>query len=43
MIEGAISGDTDLVCSMRDDFALYVRHYSEGWSGTVMYFVPRAA
>jgi FkbM family methyltransferase len=33
----------DLVLSMRDDFALHIRHYSEGWSETVMYFVPRAS
>ena len=33
----------DLVLSMRDDFDVYVRHYSEGWSETVMFFIPRTA
>jgi len=28
------------VRSLRDDYKIYLRHYSEGWSETVMYFLP---
>jgi FkbM family methyltransferase len=30
------------VRSIRDDYDLLLRHYTEGWEETVMYFVPRA-
>ena len=33
----------EFVLSIRDDYDLYLRHYTEGWSETVMYFVPRKA
>ncbi|HEU5046870.1 MAG TPA: FkbM family methyltransferase [Rickettsiales bacterium] len=29
-----------LVRGMRNDYRIYLRHYSEGWSETVMYFIP---
>ncbi|WP_338763643.1 FkbM family methyltransferase [Massilia sp. METH4] len=29
------------ILGLRDDYAVYLRHYSEGWSETVMFFVPR--
>jgi FkbM family methyltransferase len=29
------------VLGLRDDYDVYLRHYSEGWSETVMYFIPR--
>jgi hypothetical protein len=29
------------VTGLRSDYAIYLRHYSEGWSETVMYFIPR--
>lgn len=31
----------ELVLSMRSDYDLYLRHYTEGWSETVMYFIPK--
>jgi hypothetical protein len=31
----------EFILSIRDDYDLYLRHYTEGWSETVMYFVPR--
>jgi FkbM family methyltransferase len=31
------------VLGLRDDYDVYLRHYSEGWSETVMYFIPRPA
>jgi FkbM family methyltransferase len=31
----------EYVLGLRDDYDVYLRHYSEGWSETVMYFVPR--
>lgn len=30
----------DYILGIRSDYKLYLRHYSEGWSETVMYFVP---
>jgi FkbM family methyltransferase len=30
----------DFVLSLRKDYKLYLRHYSEGWADTVMYFIP---
>ena len=33
----------EFVLSQRDDYNLLLRHYTEGWSETVMYFVPRRA
>ena len=29
------------VTGIRNDYTIYLRHYSEGWSETVMYFIPR--
>jgi FkbM family methyltransferase len=29
-----------LILGMRDDYRLYLRHYTEGWTETVMFFVP---
>lgn len=29
-----------MVMSMRTDYLVYLRHYTEGWSESVMYFVP---
>lgn len=29
-----------IVLSMRDDYQIFLRHYTEGWSETVMYFLP---
>lgn len=31
-----------LVRSVRDDYEIYLRHYTEGWTETVVYFVPSA-
>jgi len=31
----------EYVLGLRDDYDIYLRHYSEGWSETVMYFIPR--
>lgn len=31
----------EYVMSIRDDYDVYLRHYTEGWSETVMFFVPR--
>ena len=31
----------EFILSLRDDYDLYLRHYSEGWSETVMYFIPK--
>lgn len=30
-----------IVLSARGDYSVYLRHYSEGWTGTVMFFIPR--
>jgi FkbM family methyltransferase len=30
----------EYVFSIRNDYQVYLRHYSEGWSESVMYFVP---
>ncbi len=29
-----------LILSFRDDYKLYLRHYTEGWTETVMFFIP---
>lgn len=31
----------EYVLGLRSDYDLHLRHYSEGWSETVMYFIPR--
>ena len=31
----------ELILNMRSDYDLYLRHYTEGWSETVMYFIPQ--
>ena len=31
----------EYVAGVRDDYDIYLRHYTEGWSETVMSFVPR--
>lgn len=28
------------ILSLREDYKLYLRHYTEGWTETVMYFIP---
>lgn len=33
----------EFVLSIRDDYDLYLRHYTEGWTETIMYFVPHKA
>lgn len=30
-----------IVLGARGDYSVYLRHYSEGWTGTVMFFIPR--
>ena len=30
----------EYVLSLRPDYRIYLRHYTEGWSETVMYFIP---
>lgn len=30
------------VLGVRDDYNIYLRHYTEGWSETVMYFIPHS-
>lgn len=30
----------EYILSIRNDYKIYLRHYSEGWSETVMYFIP---
>ena len=30
-----------LVLQQHRDYAVYLRHYTQGWSETVMFFVPR--
>jgi FkbM family methyltransferase len=32
----------EYVLHLRDEYSIHIRHYSEGWSETVMYFVPRS-
>lgn len=31
----------EYVYSLRQDYNIYLRHYTEGWSETVMYFIPK--
>lgn len=31
----------EFIIGLRQDYNIFLRHYSEGWSETVMYFVPR--
>lgn len=31
----------EFIFNIRDDYDVYLRHYTEGWSETVMYFIPR--
>lgn len=31
------------VLGVRDDYEIVLRHYTEGWSESIMYFVPRSA
>lgn len=30
----------EMITGMRADYEIYLRHYTEGWSETVMYFIP---
>lgn len=30
----------EYISSLRQDYEIYLRHYTEGWSETVMYFIP---
>lgn len=32
----------DYILSLREDYALYLRHYTESWTETVAYFIPQA-
>ena len=32
----------EYVLSLRPDYRIFLRHYTEGWSETVMYFIPAA-
>lgn len=34
-------GIPELVLGMRNDYEIYLRHYTEGWTETVMYFIPQ--
>ena len=31
----------EFVISLRSDYDVYLRHYTEGWTETIMYFVPK--
>lgn len=31
----------ELVLGYRRDYAVYLRHYTEGWSETIVYFIPK--
>ena len=31
----------EFIFSIRDDYDLYLRHYTEGWTETIMFFVPK--
>lgn len=31
----------DYIAAIRKDYDLYLRHYTQGWSETIMFFVPR--
>ncbi|WP_217270531.1 FkbM family methyltransferase [Janthinobacterium psychrotolerans] len=31
----------DYIATLRQDYDLYLRHYTQGWSETIMFFVPR--
>ncbi len=33
----------EFIASIRQDYDIYLRHYTEGWSETVMFFVPQQA
>ena len=33
----------EFVLDIREDYDVYLRHYTEGWSETVMFFIPRPA
>lgn len=33
----------DYIATLRQDYDLYLRHYTQGWSETIMFFVPRRA
>lgn len=33
----------EFVLSLSPDYKIYLRHYTEGWSETIMYFLPRKA
>jgi FkbM family methyltransferase len=32
----------EYILGLRDDYKVYLRHYSEGWSESVLYFIPAA-
>ncbi|WP_181243882.1 FkbM family methyltransferase [Chamaesiphon polymorphus] len=32
---------SEFILDVRDDYDVYLRHYTEGWSETVMFFVPK--
>ena len=31
----------EFILNLRDDYQIFLRHYTEGWSESVMYFVPK--
>lgn len=37
-----IFGKFNQVLSIRDDYKIYVRHYTEGLGESVMYFIPKS-
>jgi FkbM family methyltransferase len=32
---------TEYILNIREDYDVYIRHYTEGWSETIMYFKPK--
>jgi hypothetical protein len=40
---GSMTKRSSVILGIRRDYKVYLRHHTEGWSGTVMYFVPDKA
>jgi len=32
----------EYILSLRNDYRIYLRHYTEGWAETIMFFIPAA-
>lgn len=32
----------DYILGLRDDYEVYLRHYTEGWAETIMFFIPKS-